>query len=392
MEISLQNGQLWGFISQIGLLSLLLLISNILRRKIKSINKFLVPTSVLAGFVLLALRTTGIIKIDISVLEAITYHGIAIGFIAMSLRVKKKNLPTNGDSFIALKTGGIIVATYIVQAIVGLSISITLSLTIMPNMFRAAGILLPMAYGQGPGQANNIGASYELFGFAGGKTYGLALAAAGFLCACVIGVLYLNIIKRKEKFRNIANAEKPILVSTDMFQCEGEIPITDSVDKFSIQVSLVIAVYFATYGIMYGLITFIQAYIPSISSLVTPLIMGFNFIIAAGLAMSFAALLAYLRERKIMTHQYQNNYLLNRISGTAFEFMIIAGIGTINIDDLSTLWVPFILTVVFGAIATFFFLYWISKYVFKGYFEQGFVSMFGMLTGTISSGILLLEN
>ena len=32
----------------------------------------------------------------------------------------------------------------------------------MPSMFQAAGLLLPMGYGQGPGQANNIGIEYAL--------------------------------------------------------------------------------------------------------------------------------------------------------------------------------------------------------------------------------------
>ena len=67
----------------------------------------------------------------------------------------------------------------------------------MPDLFKASGILLPMAYGQGPGQANNVGTTYEALGMAGGRSFGLSLAAAGYLCACVVGVVYLNIYGRK---------------------------------------------------------------------------------------------------------------------------------------------------------------------------------------------------
>lgn len=68
-----------------------------------------------------------------------------------------------------LKSGALIVSTYIVQGILGLIISISLAYTIMPNLFKASGILLPMGYGQGPGQANNVGSTYEQLGFAGGS-------------------------------------------------------------------------------------------------------------------------------------------------------------------------------------------------------------------------------
>ncbi len=390
MEISVQNTQLWSFVVQLGVVSLLLLLSNTIRMKIPAIKKLLMPTAVLAGFLLLILRSTGILDIDSNFLETLTYHGIGLGFIAMSLRAKETN-KKDGEGLLAIKNGAVIVSSYIVQAIVGLVISITLSLTFMPTMFRAAGVLLPMAYGQGPGQANNIGTSYEAQGFIGGQSFGLALAAVGFLCACIVGVIYLNVIKRKhakiEKHFNVqANS-----VTTDTFQSDGEIPIAESVDKFSVQMGLVLSVYAVTYFIMYISTTSISTFLPSMESLLNPLIMGFNFMIGAGLAILTSVVFSKLKEKGVVKYQYQNNYLLNRISGYAFDLMIIAGIGSIEIGQLQGLWIPFVLIAIAGGIATFLYLRWISKFLYKGYEDQGFVAMFGMMTGTISSGILLLR-
>ena len=92
-----------------------------------------------------------------------------------------------------------------------------------------------------------------------------------------------------------------------------------------------------------------------------------------------------------MNHQYQNNYLLSRMSGLAFDLMIVAGIAGINIDDLSGYWLPFILMAVLGAIVTFVYLLYMCKKLYPGYAFEGFFSMYGMLTGTISSGVLLLR-
>ena len=101
--------------------------------------------------------------------------------------------------------------------------------------------------------------------------------------------------------------------------------------------------------------------------------------------------LGALRRRNIMTRQYQNNYLLSRISGVAFDLMTIAGIASINIEDLSGLWVPFLLMAVSGGIVTLVYLQWTCRRIYPGYYYEGLVSMYGMLTGTISSGVLLLR-
>ncbi len=391
MDISVQNAELWSVAVQLGIISILLLGANIIRTRIKAVRSLLMPTAVLAGFILLLLRSTGILRIDAILLETITYHGIAIGFIAMSLRVKHKKDVQEGEGLLALKNGAVIVSTYIVQALIGLTLSIGLSFTFMPNLFRASGVLLPMAYGQGPGQANNIGASYESFGFVGGRSFGLALAAAGFLCAYIMGVIYLNILKKKNTAAIQDFKHEETELTTDTFQSKGEIPIAESVDKFSVQMGMVLSLYAVTYLAMYVITTNIDAYAPSLSSLVNPLVMGFNFMFGSAFASITAAVLAKLKKKNLVKHQYQNNFLLNRISGYAFDLMIIAGIGSINIGDLEGLWIPFILMSLLGGFGTLFYCHWVAKFLYKGYIEQGFVSMFGMLTGTISSGILLLR-
>ena len=92
-----------------------------------------------------------------------------------------------------------------------------------------------------------------------------------------------------------------------------------------------------------------------------------------------------------MTHQYQNNYLLSRISGFFFDLMIIAGIASIDIKVMETLWLPFVLMAVVGAGLTFVYLRYVCKWLYPDYYYEGLLSMYGMMTGTISSGVLLLR-
>lgn len=389
MDYSAANTALWSPIIQIGIIAVLVLGANILRRKLRFIRSSLIPTAVLAGFILLALRSFGIIEISAAFLETVTYHALALGFIAMALR-----LPTAESGVSARdgsRTGALIVSTYLVQALAGLAISILLAYTFMPELFSASGILLALAYGQGPGQANNVGATYEALGFAGGKSFGLSLAAVGYLCACVVGVIYLNVLKKKGVISKEEKDEVSGSVSIDTFQSNDEIPIASSVDKLSVQVALVFGVYLLTYLVTWGITVLLKLISPGLAATVSTLLWGFNFIIGSMIATLAGSVIKKLRRVKLMNRQYQNNYLLSRLSGLAFDLMIVAGIASIEISDLQGLWVPFVLMAVVGGVITFVYLYAMSKKLYKGYFYEGFLSMYGMLTGTISSGVLLLR-
>lgn len=391
MDFSAANTGLWSFIIQLGIIAGSVLIANVLRRKLPFIKRTLMPTPVLAGFGLLLFRSINLLDIDTMFLEMITYHCIAIGFIALSLRVPHSDTVSGADSLIAPKSGALIVATYLFQGIVGLVISIALAYTVMPDLFMASGILLPMGYGQGPGQANNVGGMYEALGFVGGRSFGLSIAAIGFICAYVVGIFYLNVLVRKGKVKLHHYVEGTETLSADKFQDQGEIPVSESIDRFSMQAALVLIVYLLTYIVLVGLTAFIDKYVSGLSDTLVPLFWGFNFIVGSLLAILVRVLFKNLRKVKLMTRQYQNNYLLSRISGLAFDVMIVAGIASIDMRDLSGLWLPFILITVIGGAATFYFVQWICKKIYPDYFYQGMISMYGMLTGTISSGVLLLR-
>lgn len=386
MNYSDLNTDLWRPIIVIGIISALTLLANILRSKVSFIKKTYVPTAVLAGFILLILRSLGIVNIRQEFLELITYHGIAIGFIAMSLRVKTQK---NNEGYkVALKSGALIVSTYLIQVLIGLVIALVLTFTFIPDFFPASGILLAMGFGQGPGQANNVGSTYEALGFVGGQSYGLSIAASGFLIACTVGVFFLN--KRKKK--NVTYIDETSNDSKlDIFQDKDEIPIAQSIDKLSVQAALIVFVYLLTFGFLVGFSRLLGLISPGLANTLNPILWGFNFIFASAIASGVAGIITLLRKKGIMKRQYQNNYLLNRISGLAFDVMIIAGIASIDFSDISKLWIPFLITILAGTIGTYFWLKFMTNKIYKGYEAESFLSMFGMLTGTISSGVLLVR-
>ena len=389
MDYSAANHTLWNIIIQLGLIAGSILLANFLRQKLRFVRQSLMPVAVLAGFLLLILKYAGVITPDNEIMEILVYHGIALGFIAMSLRVPSARDGSGGDRA-GLKSGALIVSTYLIQGVTGLVITLALSYTLMPGLFKAAGLLLPMGYGQGPGQANNVGSTYEALGFAGGRSFGLSIAAAGYLVACVVGVIILNILARSKWIPEPGTRVQAHL-DGDFFQSEGEIPISDSIDKFSVQIAMVIVVYLATYLVSRGITAGLSAVAPGLAATVNTLIWGFNFILGSALAILLRVLLEKGRKAGILQRQYQNNYLLNRTSGFFFDVMIVAGIASINLEDIRGLWLPFLLMAILGGVVTWLYLAAICRKAYPAYYYEGLISMFGMLTGTISSGVLLLR-
>ena len=389
MDYSAANSALWNVIIQFGILALALLAANFLRRQLKFFRRSLLPAGVLGGFILLILKSVGLLRLDGSFLEMVAYHFLAIAFIAMSLRVNVKDIQQG--EHVGLKSGALIVSVYLVQAITGILVCLVLAYTFMPGLFKAAGVLLPLGYGQGPGQAGNIGSTYEALGFQGGHSFGLALAASGFLVASVVGVIMLNILAHRGQIRRVEHEQIADAAVVGTFQDKGEMPIAESLDRFSMQMALVLVTYLVTYLVTWGITSGIGAVAPGLGETVNTLLWGFNFIIGSMVATLLRVVLGKLRSARIMTRQYQNNYLLSRISGMGFDIMCVAGIASIEISDLAGLWVPFILLSAAGAAVTWFYLRWMCKKLYPGYYYEGLMSMYGMLTGTISSAALLLR-
>ncbi len=393
MDFSNTNTQLWNFVIQFGIISICMLLSHFLRAKISFFNRGMIPTAVIAGFFLLALKSFGIVAIDTNMLETITFHGIALGFIAMTLQISEKGSTNASNATIGAKSGALIVSTYLVQGIVGLIITILLFVTIMPEIMPAAGILLPMGFGQGPGQANNVGGTYEGLGFVGGRSFGLSIAAAGYLVACIVGVIYVNLLSKRKKMKQVSvlkpiSGDTPPSASSDD---DTDATVAESIDHLSMQVALILFVYLLTYLAAFGLTKLLAVISVGLANTVSSILWGFNFIIGCLVAMLIKMIMKKFRMKKIIERQYQNNYLLSRLSGLAFDFMIVAGIGSIDIKNLSGLWLPFILLTTVGTVIILWFLTLMCKKMYKDYQDEAYLSMFGMLTGTISSGILLLR-
>ncbi len=387
------DSEVWSFLLITGILLLSLLVANMIKRSVKFLKYSLVPTSVLGGIFLLIISTvyeviTGNVLFDtaifagkgMAIMEQITYHALALGFIASTFKSSGGKLSKQRTSEI-VNTGVTTVATYLIQAIVGFGITMIAAM-IIKDFFPAAGVLLPFGYGQGTGQAMNYGNIYETdFGFVGGKTFGLTIAALGFLCASIGGVIHLNILKKKNKI-TLTNADDSTAKAENV-EGDNEIPMQASMDKLTVQLAFVLSAYLLTYVLMYVL----GLLIPGMKAT----IYGFNFLLGVLAATLIKFVVDKCRIKKIINRQYINDFLMTRVSNFFFDIMVVAGIAAIRLSVLENYWGIILILGAAGFIITYLYNRIVAKTLFKEYEQEQFLMMYGMLTGTASTGIILLR-
>ena len=298
----------WAFLIQVLLLLTALLIANTLRRTIPLLRKAFIPSALIGGLILflvnilfeyvfhINLAEKGLV--DKRVMQVITYHALAIGFIASTLKfaVNEKRVP-----FLkSIQNGAITGGTYMLQAVLGIGVSLVF-FVIGGKVFYDAGVLLPLGFGQGPGNALawDVNFSHMLDEngvpvFNGQGSVGLTIASVGFLVASIVGVIYMNIFRHKGQ---IIHKDVSIRRKVDDFEVHNEIEDSDSVDKFSVQIAFV--------ALCYGLAFLIMVFFSKLSewtgvALFDSVAWGFNFIWGVIAANLVKILLNQFRKAKIM--------------------------------------------------------------------------------------------
>ena len=391
MGFSIKNyDSVWAVMLQIFGIIAFILVGNILRRCIPFLKRSFIPSSLIGGVLLLIINiiceyTAGREIIDKDLMKVVTYHALAIGFIAMTLKtnktMQKKELGKK-----AVQNGLITGSVYMLQAAFGI-LTVLIFYFAGKAIFYDAGVILPLSFGQGPGNAltwdmsfssadhmNNIG-SEGLMDTNG--NFGLTMASIGFIVSAVVGVAYINYFRIRGK---ITRPEEDNLDEEIEFVSDDEIAKRSA--NLGIQLGLIGIAYLATFGIMAAL---------SFTEFTSSIAWGFNFIFGVITANLVKIVVNALHKKNIIKNEIINNRQMSKVSDFAFDLMIIAGVAAIDIEDMMRyIWVIIVLSIV-GTIVTYTYVRLMTRKIFKGYEHDMFLVNFGTLTGTASNGMILLR-
>jgi len=377
----------WSMLINILLLAIFMGIASFFKAKFKFLRKFLVPTPIIAGFIglILGKEVLGLAPIDKNFLGLLVYHLMAIGFIALALQDRKQK---KSRSFV--NAGAYIVSTYLIQGIVGFVISLLLVNTIYPDLFPMFGLLLPLSFGQGPGQAFSIGSQWESLGFINGGNIGLTFATFGFFWASFAGLPFMNYLVKKSKLKYVKRQKHDTYKIINQKMEYRESTSNESLDSITIQLFLIALVYFFTF-LTLKTCSFLLSPLGNIGSTLSQLLWGFHFVIGSIYGIIIRVIINYARNNDKRVYFDTNKFLLQRITGGVFDFMITASIAAISIYTFKRFAVPILLITSVGGLLTMVYTYFMVKKIFSTDQLENVLGFYGMQTGTISTGMALLK-
>ena len=388
----------WSFFIDMGIVSIALLLATLIRSRVKFFQRFLIPNALTAGFLLLPFYNFvgPMIGLSSNGLGEIVYHLLSISFVSMTLR-RPVHAPGKSDRGVIATTVAVLFQ-YGTQGFIGMILTFLLMRTIIPTLFPSFGLLVPLGFALGPGQAYAIGGAWEAFGFEGAGTVGLTFAALGFLLACFIGVFLINYGLRHgwastttqaamENEPEIREAQLSGIVERGEEGSVGarQTTYSDAIDSMSVNLGITLAIYFLSYLLLRGLSELLQLAGEAGTDLAANL-WGINFV--------FAMLMAVVVKRILYAAKWEHVLdpgSLTRISGASVDIMVAAAVGAISLAVVARYWLA--IAIVGGIAGAFVTLSvpWMTSRLFKSYRFQRTVIIYGAMTGTLPTGLALLR-
>jgi len=370
----------WMGILQLIYIALLLFVAKMLKEKVPFLNKVIIPSSLLAGFLgwILSDQALGLFTVDVDFLEVVIYNAMGLGFIALALKTTKGALDRK-----PFTTGAIIASGYLFQAFIGALIVFVL----FSDLFLGTGFILALGFSQGPSLAYNISHGWEMQGILShGGGLGVAIAAIGFLWGGILGVVLNNIYARKNKM--------PILkVKHEVLKTNVEIESHSKVtffDALTTQIVIILLVYGVVFLILWGIKGTLQP-LGGLGETFAGLFYGLNFLIGIMIAFGFKKIQKKLIDKGRDVKFLTNNYILQSISSFLFNIMITASVLIISSASVSEYFGFIMIATSVGGILTYLYFRALVRWQYPDHHQEYTIGLYGNGTGTISTGIALVK-
>jgi ESS family glutamate:Na+ symporter len=377
-------------------LSAFLMIGTVLRRYVKFFQKYLIPNNLIAGFLALLIGSQGIGLIDLQSERLIlyVYHLLALTFIALGLRQSKTNW---GKGPVSKSIASL--TSYIIQGSIGLIVALILVHTIAPDLFIGIGLLIPLGFGMGPGLAAALGGGWDdtliKLGYEapGAAQIGLTFATIGYLYAFFGGMALIQWGIRTGKSKLITNLDS---ITNDMRRgvykdgkppIAGKLPLTtEAIEPLAFQLSLIGLVYLATWLIVKWLTGVMTAGNDQLLVQLANTVWSFHFVVGLLLSLIVRKILDMTGRGYVI-----DKGLMNRGMGVFLDFLIMGAVAAISLKIVLQNWEAILIMSLLAGPATGFMLYYVTRRAFDDYHFERFIELWGEMTGTINSALVLLR-
>ncbi len=372
-------------------LSVLLVLGKVLRVKIGLLQRLYLPASVIGGLVgLLAMQVFGpqlgpgwtlgwnrLPGFLINIVFAALFLGVTIPSLRVAWRVAGPQLAY-----------GQIVAwgQYVVG--IGLVLLLLKPLFAVPDLL---GVIVPVGFEGGHGTAGGLRETFGSLGWEAGADYGLASATVGIVSAIIVGMALVNwaarrgIIAAMPDQRKLSAEEVAGIYPVDKRPSAGDQTVSpDSIDSLALHLAIIGIAVLVGFGLKQGLV-WIESLIPALAS--RKVLSAFPLF---PLCM-IGGLLVQLVIGRFAKHQPICHELMQRLAGTALDYLVVAAVSTIRLETLASGLAPFAIIALGGILWNVFCVMWLAKRMLPDFWFERAIAEMGQSMGVTATGLLLLR-
>ena len=378
--IDLSHFTAWTLFTDLGFISILLLVGKIIRVKVRFIQQLFIPPSLIAGLLGLALGPNGLGWIPLSN-EIGTYAAILIALVFGALPLSSPNIPMKE---VATRVGPMWafaqIGLLLQWGVMGLFGLYVMKL-IWPNLHDAFGVMLSTGFYGGHGTAAAIGAAFEGLGWDEARSLGMTTATVGVVCAIIGGLMMVKWAARHKHtafitdFDDLPEELRSGLLPEGKRDSIGEATTSSiSIDSLTFHMAMVCMVAFFGYMISQG----VKVYYPALELPV------FSCAFIVGLVL-----------KKCCDALHVSRYICpkttQRLSSTFTDILVACGVASIKLGVVVKYALPLVILILVGVIVVGAIAFFFGRHLAKTFWFERTIFAWGWWTGTMAMGIALLR-
>ena len=370
----------WVLLSDLGIISALLLVGKLIRVKVKLIQKLFIPPSLIAGVLGLAFGPNGLGWLPLSGSMG-TYAAVLIALVFGAL-------PLSSPKFSAKEVAGRVgpmwafaqLGMLVQWGLAGLFGIFVLKL-FWPELNDAFGVMLSTGFYGGHGTAAAIGEAFNGLGWDEAASLGMTTATMGVICAIIGGLIMIKWAAKNKQTAFIADfADLPNELRSGLVPEEKRDPIGSattsaiSIEPLTFHLALVLLVAFLGYSMSVG----VKQLYPQLE-----------------LPVFSCAFIIGLLLKKAFDATGVTNYICpqttQRIGSMATDLLVAFGVASIKLGVVVKYAIPLVVLIIAGALMVFAVTFFFGRRLSKTYWFERTIFAWGWWTGTMAMGIALIR-
>ena len=370
----------WVLLTDLGIISALILVGKFIRVKVKLIQQLFIPPSLIAGVLGLAFGPNGLGWLPLSGSMG-TYAAVLIALVFGALPLSSPKFSTKEIAGrVGLMWAYAQLGMLLQWGIMGIFGLFVMKL-IWPDLNDAFGIMLSTGFYGGHGTAAAIGEAFNGLGWDEAASLGMTTATMGVIFAIIGGLVMIKWAAKNKQTAFIADfADLPNELRSGLIPEEKREPIGTtttsaiSIEPLTFHLALVLLVAFLGYSMSVG----VKQLYPQLELPV------FSCAFIVGLVL-----------KKIFDATKVTNYICpnttQRIGSMATDLLVAFGVASIKLGVVMKYAVPLVVLMLAGAVIVFAITFFFGRKLSKTYWFERTIFAWGWWTGTMAMGIALIR-